>query len=135
MVLAGLPQGSKTDHQQQRVLRPWDEDFPTTVGKAAFAGLKEKARDIMVKGAEKRGLDWTGIVEALQVRFACCWSMVDTGGGGGAAAVSLTEQRCCCCVRLSILVLVHQGLTRCSWCIFYSILGGFLFFSYNKVVF
>eukprot|EP00904_Undaria_pinnatifida_P008355 jgi/Undpi1/464/HiC_scaffold_1.g00460.m1 len=66
MVLAGLPQGSKTDHQQQRVLRPWDEDFPTTVGKAAFAGLKEKARDIMVKGAEKRGLDWTGIVEALQ---------------------------------------------------------------------
>lgn len=68
MVLAGLP--SKTERVKGR---PWDEDFPTTVGKVAFASLKDKARYIMVKGAEKRGLDWTGIVEALQV----CSLMLD----------------------------------------------------------
>lgn len=60
MVLAGLP--SKKERKS-----PWEEDFPTTVGKAAFSSLKDKARDMMVKGAEKRGLDWTGIVESLQV--------------------------------------------------------------------
>lgn len=48
--------------------RAWEEDLPTTVGRAAFSSLKDKAREMMVKGAEKRGLDWTGIVESLQVR-------------------------------------------------------------------
>lgn len=47
----------------------WNDDFGTTVGRAAFASLKDKARDMMVKGAEKRGLDWTGIVEGLKVRM------------------------------------------------------------------
>lgn len=60
MVLTGLPSNKNRK-------RPWEEDFPTTLGKAAFSSLKEKARDMMVKGAEKRGLDWTGIVEALKV--------------------------------------------------------------------
>ncbi|CAM9758694.1 unnamed protein product, partial [Ectocarpus fasciculatus] len=44
----------------------WNDDFGTTLGRAAFASLKDKARDMMVKGAEKRGLDWTGIVEGLK---------------------------------------------------------------------
>lgn len=71
MVLTGLPSPKKKKKQQ-----PWDEDFPTTVGKAAFASLKDKARDMMVKGAEKRGLDWTGIVETLQVDCLSVWAPV-----------------------------------------------------------
>lgn len=63
MVLTGLPAPQKSSGER----KPWDDDFPTTVGKAAFSSLKEKARDMMVKGAEKRGLDWTGIVETLKV--------------------------------------------------------------------
>lgn len=60
MSFAGFPsEGGK---------RAWEEDLPTTVGRVAFSSLKDKAREMMVKGAEKRGLDWTGIVESLQVR-------------------------------------------------------------------
>ncbi|CAN0412562.1 unnamed protein product [Pylaiella littoralis] len=90
MVLSGLPttkkngrknlskplkQQQQQQQQQQRrqekttprrTARSWEDDFPTTVARAAFSSLKEKARNMMVKGAEKRGLDWTGIVESLQ---------------------------------------------------------------------
>lgn len=66
MVLAGLPTPKKEKGAVNQK-RPWDEDLPTTVAKAAFSSLKDKARDMMVKGAEKRGLDWTGIVESLKV--------------------------------------------------------------------
>lgn len=65
MVTTGLP--SKNPRRK----RPWEDDFATTLGKAAFTSLKDKARDMMVKGAEKRGLDWTGIVETLQVLILC----------------------------------------------------------------
>lgn len=76
MVLAGLPtpKKAKADAPAEEAQpsgnqskRPWEEDFPTTLGKAAFSRFKDTARDMMVKGAEKRGLDWTGIVETLKV--------------------------------------------------------------------
>lgn len=73
MVLSGLP--SPTSKKKILPAQPpkpksqINDDFPTTVGRAAFASLKDKAREMMVKGAEKRGLDWTGIVERLQVRL------------------------------------------------------------------
>lgn len=63
MVLTGLSTPKKNNDGK----KTWDDDFQTTVGKAAFSSLKDKARDMMVKGAEKRGLDWTGIVETLKV--------------------------------------------------------------------
>ncbi|CAB1104986.1 unnamed protein product [Ectocarpus sp. CCAP 1310/34] len=80
MVLSGLPSPSarkKTTISDPKTTKPpaekkarssstWNDDFGTTVGRAAFASLKNKARDMMVKGAEKRGLDWTGIVEGLK---------------------------------------------------------------------
>ena len=100
MVLAGLP--SKTDRVKSR---PWDEDFPTTVGKVAFASFKDKARDLMVKGAEKRGLDWTGIVQTLQV------------------CLCLIRCRCCCPRRapplllLLLLVMCQIFLLLILWCI------------------
>ena len=106
MVLAGLP--SKTERTKGR---PWEEDFPTTVAKAAFASLKDKARYIMVKGAEKRGLDWTGIVEALQV---CLLIMLDPLSVWFFLAVLVDRFCCCCCccVRFSDFhLLLHQGPT------------------------
>lgn len=69
MVMTGLPQKKKKSKLPQPKKMSWDEDLSTTVGKVLFLSLKDKARDMMVKGAEKRGLDWTGIVETLQV---CC---------------------------------------------------------------
>lgn len=94
MVLSGLP--SPTTRRQKKdaisdqsppktakKASTWNDDLPTTLGRAAFSSLKDKARDMMVKGAEKRGLDWTGIVERLQVmrnkvvvrrkRVTACW--------------------------------------------------------------
>lgn len=61
MALSGLP--SKSPRRK----RPWEDDLVTTIGKAAFSSFKDKARDMMVKGAEKRGLDWTGVVNNLKV--------------------------------------------------------------------
>lgn len=62
------PRMSVTGFPSEGGKRAWEEDLPTTVGRVAFSSLKDKARDMMVKSAEKRGLDWTGIVEGLQVR-------------------------------------------------------------------
>lgn len=89
MVLSGLPTSNskknrvpkldEQQHQQQQQqqrkkktapvtkTKSWEDDLPTTVARAAFSSLKDKARNMMIKGAEKRGLDWTGIVERLQV--------------------------------------------------------------------
>lgn len=80
MVLSGLPSPTTTRKKlistdtcsdatppRKKYESQINDDFPTTVGRAAFSSLKDKARDMMVKGAEKRGLDWTGIVERLQV--------------------------------------------------------------------
>lgn len=74
MVLSGLPSPTRkklisTDStpKRKKSTSQINDDFPTTVGRAAFSSLKDKAREMMVKGAEKRGLDWTGIVERLQV--------------------------------------------------------------------
>lgn len=80
MVLSGLPSPSarkkllSTDTDpaagetpKRKYESQINDDLPTTIGRAAFSSLKDKARDMMVKGAEKRGLDWTGIVERLQV--------------------------------------------------------------------
>lgn len=79
MVLSGLPSpttrkklktetsSSAAPQQRKKYESQINDDFPTTVGRAAFSSLKDKAREMMVKGAEKRGLDWTGIVERLQV--------------------------------------------------------------------
>lgn len=61
MALSGLP--SKSPRRK----RPWEDDLVTTIGRAAFSSFKDKARDMMVKGAEKRGLDWTGVVNDLKV--------------------------------------------------------------------
>ncbi|CAM9487325.1 unnamed protein product [Scytosiphon promiscuus] len=77
MVLSGLPSPSTRRQKKDAISEAapktvakkastWNDDFPTTLGRAAFSSLKDKARDMMVKGAEKRGLDWTGIVERLQ---------------------------------------------------------------------
>lgn len=80
MVLSGLPSpttrkklvvSTDSDTAESAPKRKYEsqinDDLPTTIGRAAFSSLKDKARDMMVKGAEKRGLDWTGIVERLQV--------------------------------------------------------------------
>lgn len=76
MVLSGLPSPTtrkklvSTDSDttpKRKYESQINDDLPTTIGRAAFSSLKDKARDMMVKGAEKRGLDWTGIVERLQV--------------------------------------------------------------------
>eukprot|EP00903_Cladosiphon_okamuranus_P020618 g18928.t1 len=78
MVLSGLPSpttrkklSTTTDPEadatpKRKYESQINDDLPTTIGRAAFSSLKDKARDMMVKGAEKRGLDWTGIVERLQ---------------------------------------------------------------------
>lgn len=78
MVLSGLPTPTPASKKKLLPAQPpkkpkqsqINDDFPTTVGRAAFSSLKDKARELMVKGAEKRGLDWTGIVERLQVLYS-----------------------------------------------------------------
>lgn len=80
MVLSGLPSpttrkklvstdSADTETPKRKYESQINDDLPTTIGRAAFSSLKDKARDMMVKGAEKRGLDWTGIVERLQVNY------------------------------------------------------------------
>ncbi|CAM9184375.1 unnamed protein product [Discosporangium mesarthrocarpum] len=64
MIITGIP-------KRKQMKRGWDTSWTENVTKSlvqspAFEKLKEKARDMMVKGAEKRGLDWSGIVNSLE---------------------------------------------------------------------
>ena len=70
MVLSGLPRPDTAETSLDPMnFDAWINDnlLPTTLGRAAFSSVKDKAREMMVKGVEKRGVDWTGVVERLQV--------------------------------------------------------------------
>ena len=109
MVLAGLP-----STRTERV---------TTFGEAVVASLKNKARDTMVKSAEKRGIDWTGIVEVLQVGDACDPRLVGVVlRAGYSSALSMllllscaavAELRCrCCCLSLLLCRILSVSTTQ-----------------------
>eukprot|EP00903_Cladosiphon_okamuranus_P020619 g18929.t1 len=68
MGLSGLPFPDKAKTTPDPMnFESWiNDNVPTTVGRAAFSSLKVKAKEMMVKGVEKRGVDWTGIVEQLK---------------------------------------------------------------------
>lgn len=86
---------------------PWQDDLAATVGKAVFSSFKDKARQMMVEGAEKRGLDWTGVVKALEVtnnssKLSCsrASASIHNLGADTCLAVSLSKYKVAVGVRL-----------------------------------